>query len=284
MLGSLPNLKRLVCGICRGQHCPSQKRVPPPGTPRTPVGPAAWLGLALVRTQLTRFLHLLRPSSQQQGTSGTGQAPEVGSLPISGKEKFLPGAFTGSGWMAGSDGSASGAVPFQMRRQRWCPRASRSPSGNRPQNPSVPSESAQERSCPVPTWIKYLAQHQTNWVSGHFSFGFRAVGWFLHDLPTIAPDPSARSGMAVSWNEGGMLGMNRKDFDWNPKTTEHFETSRAHSSAHTSKAPVQSVPRYGIHPSVCPGVTTAVGTGVIFCRQEKRAHDVQGGEVRSLPV
>lgn len=39
------------------------------------------------------------------------------------------------------------------------------------------------------------------------------MGWFFHDLPIRPWDPSAWSGTAASWYEGGMLGVNRKDFD-----------------------------------------------------------------------
>lgn len=68
--------------------------------------------------------------------------------------------------------------------------------------------------------------------------------------------------------------MNRKDFAWEPKAAE--PSRAAHECTQTEPT---CTPRYGIHPQL-----GAAGTGGICCCQDQGAHDVQGGEVRSLPV
>lgn len=242
MSGSLPNLTALVHGVCPGQRCLSEERcrspavgsapVPPSRHPMRPRGSCSMAGLGACTANrasapAASIVSMARDFKHRSGSWGV----ELVHL----REREIPpwGLYWKRLDSGEGDGSASGAVHFQMRRRRWCPRANRSPSGNNPQNHFVPSESALERSCPISTWIKCLAQHQTNWANGHFSFDFRAVGWFLHDLPSRPQDPSAWSGTAVSWTEGDVLSVNRKGFDWNSETAEHFKTSCAHSLAHT---------------------------------------------------
>lgn len=118
----------------------------------------------------------------------------------------------------------------------------------------VPCKSVQERSCLISSRYKYLAHCQTTWVHGHSSIDHSGCG-------VVPPWPGGRT-----------------------RTIPEKQICWMMPPSHAHKQCPCPIARWGIHPSACPGVTVGVGTRAMFWCQEKRAHDVQGEEVSSLPV